>query len=55
MNEDVNLALTLLNLALSWIARLKANGAMTADDLIAAADASDLANKDQIKQLLAQP
>lgn len=53
MNEDVNTALALLNIALGWIARLKANHALAAEDLLAAADASDLANKEQIKALLA--
>lgn len=53
MNEDVNTALALLNIALGWIARLKANHGLTADVLIAAADKSDHENKDQIKALLA--
>ena len=53
MNEDINLALTLLNLALGWISRIKANNGLTADQLIAAAETQDLSNKDQIKALLA--
>jgi hypothetical protein len=54
INDDVNTALQLLNLALALVHSLRANAGMTADDLIAAADAQDLSNKDQIKALLAQ-
>lgn len=55
INDDVNTALQLLNLLLGLISRLRANAGMSADDLIAAADSQDLANKDQIRMLLAEP
>ena len=50
----VNLALAALNELLSLIAHLRAQGGMTTDQIIALADQQDLANKEAIKQLLAQ-
>ena len=52
-NLIVNLALTALNEVLSIIAHIKAQGGMTTEQIIAAADTQDLANKDAIKALLA--
>jgi hypothetical protein len=53
-NVVVNLALTALNEVLSIIAHIKAQGAMTTEQIAALADKQDLANKDAIKALLAQ-
>ena len=50
---DVQLALKLLDIGLQWLNRLKAQGGMTTDQIIAHADSQDLANLDAIKALLA--
>ena len=49
----MNLALTALNEVLSIIAHIRAQGALTTEQIAAMADQQDLANKDAIKQLLA--
>jgi hypothetical protein len=49
----VNLGLGVLDAALKLINEIRSQSGMTADQLIAHADAQDLANKEQIKALLA--
>jgi len=49
----VNLGLGLLDAALKLMNEIKAQSGLTGDQIIAQADAQDLANKDAIKALLA--
>jgi len=52
-NVAVSLALTVVDEAIALIKWIKGQAAMTTDEIIAAADAQDLKNKDDIKTLLA--
>lgn len=49
----VNLALAVADEAINFIKGIKAQAGLTADQLVALADAQDLQNKDDIKALLA--
>lgn len=52
-NIAVSLALTVVDEAIALIKWIKGQAGMTTDEIIAAADAQDLKNKDDIKTLLA--
>lgn len=52
-NADIQLGLTLLNIILNEINRIKAERGLTGDQLADLADKQDLANADAIKALLA--
>jgi hypothetical protein len=49
----VNLSLAIADAALSLIARIKANGGLSVEEIVAQADALDLKNKEAISALLA--
>ena len=52
-NVAVSLALTVVDEAIALIKWIKGQSSMTTDEIITAADAQDLKNKDDIKTLLA--
>jgi hypothetical protein len=52
-NVAVSLALTVVDEAIAMIKWIKGQAGMTTDQIVAAADAQDLKNKEDIKALLA--
>jgi len=52
-NLIVSAALTAIDEILSLVKHIRAQGALKDDQILAAADAQDLANKEDIKKLLA--